>query len=139
MVDDDDDTGAKGGGVPSEMHVSIQPPADDPVDETEMTSIMGPEERRVLLDAARDVADAAPPQEVVREEDFARPTARPPGAVSDPTTVVLPPAPGVPRFDEAGRSKPARPQQGAPEASARIWALGAFVALAAAVAYALLS
>jgi hypothetical protein len=135
MVDRDDDKEAAPDGANP-----VTPPsgADDAVDETEMTSIMGPEERRVLLSAARDELEATP-QEVAREEDFARPTARPPGTVGEPG-VTLPAAPRVPVFGDPPETpdSAARPQVRR-ETDARVWVWVAFVALAAAVAYVLMS
>jgi hypothetical protein len=132
MVDHDDDIEAPPVGA---KPIAAPSTPDDHVDETEMTSIMGPEERRVLLSAAREELEAAS-QEVAREEDFARPTARPPGAVGE-TAVVLPAAPRVPSFGDAPKAadSAARSQvRGEPDA--RVWAVVAFVALVAAVAYA---
>lgn len=128
---DKDDMGVAGVGAPDD---------DDP----EATSVIGPEERRVLLAAARAEANAAP-AETPREEDFARTTARPPGSGSE-QDVVLPPAPRAPRLEEAAETSVpvAQPTVVAQppvrrEPRTRVWAVVAFVALVAAVAYAIQS
>ena len=116
----------------------------DENDESEMTSVMGPEERRLLQQATRSGAGAAPP-EVVREEDFARPTARPPSSGNEPPVltagvpeVSTPNEPATePDHEAAGTPAPvAREQSLRLQHPSRAWSVAAFLLLVAAVVYA---
>jgi len=113
--------------------------------EEEMTSIMGPEERRMLQQAARRGAEAASP-EVVREEDHARPTARPPAGVGEEPAPLALSSPPLPPLDLAralatepgteAADLPAPVPRSPVATPARPWPVVAFVLLAAAALYA---
>ena len=105
----------------------------DELDEAEMTSVMGPEERRMLQQAARARSDRAP-KPVVRDGDSKRPTARPPAPSAAPDAVAAvelvapvasvpcpaPPAPPVPALTVTAPEAPPLVQSPAlPEAPAR--------------------
>ena len=95
MIDEDDDFQAvldaalrATGEVEARAKEVLPPsPVADEGDEGEMTSVMGPEERRLLQHATRGGSDTAP-SEVVREEESARPTARPPKSGNEPPVLV---------------------------------------------------
>jgi hypothetical protein len=130
----------------------IKPPSNvaDDVDESEMTSVMGPEERRVLLNAARVASETAPSETVHEEADFARVTARPPSTGAEQPVVV----PGPPRAPKVEVPRDLGDPEGDATASAsdlpahvagvaddpartlsRAWPIVAFVLLAAAALY----
>jgi len=122
--------------------VTPSPPAADEVDESEMTSVMGPEERKLLQDAAALGSGGAPAQ-VERQED--RPTARPPSLVEDP--VVVAEGPDMPNVGAAelptedggavvSDSAPsARPSRRPARRDSRGWSLVPFLLLGAAAVY----
>jgi hypothetical protein len=97
-----------------------------PTDEGEMTSIMGEEERRLLQRAARQVTSTASD---ARQEEL-KETARPPSSGAEPA-IVIPKAP----LPEPGRPTPKEPE---PHPRS-IWPILAFLALAAAVWFAVYS
>lgn len=113
----------------------------DESDQDEMTSVMGPEERRLLQQAARNETRTAPP-EVVREEALTRPTARPPPSRDEahvPAIVNVPVDPVAREHsdDAAGAPAPlAGETQGRPQPPSRAWPVVAFLLLVAAAVYA---
>ena len=115
----------------------MPPDEADDLDEEELTSVMSREQRKMLLQAASQSADAL-------ERDTARPQ---PGTAPE---VAIPKAPAVPRDAALAAVVPlpsaARPMQSpAPDAASRsistsawgTWALAAFVLLVGAVAFVL--
>jgi len=133
------------------MGSSVPAGQDDDVDESEMTSVMGAEQRRALQQAAREAAAAA--AKSAQEE---LPTAPPPPPTSGAHAVALPKPPAVPtdighvpepRASDPPESKVEKKEiakagvvGSAPAASPAAWsnlALVAFVLLAAAIAFAL--
>ena len=131
MIDEDDDIQAvldaalrDTGAVDERAKGAVSPSqAADEGDESEMTSVMGPEERQLLQQATRRGQEAAA-SEVVRDEESARPTARPPGSGNEqPVLIVGPVSPVVRQRDRH------------PRHISLDWSVVAFILLAAAALY----
>jgi hypothetical protein len=97
-------------------------------DESEMTSIMGPEERQLLQQATRQERQEAA-SGVVGEDGATRPTARPPTSGNEPPVLIGASA-------SAGTVLPVlrQPDRG-PRHLSLAWSLAPFIMLAAAAVY----
>jgi hypothetical protein len=114
MIDEDDPKAPAGartdaGTATSGRTEPATPPsfAVDDVHESEMTSVMGAEERRRLLQAARHGQEGILHQakETARAEDFARATVRPPSlGDGGPAPSVIPPAAAPPVVEPPPKS-----------------------------------
>jgi hypothetical protein len=153
MIDEDDDFQAvldaalRDSGALDDRAKPVTPSsrAADEVDESEMTSVMGPEERQLLQQATRRGSEASA-SVVVREEESARPTARPPSSGSEqPVLIVGEPAgptadvssaPGEDRNANEGTMAPVvRQPNRRPRHIPLDWSVVAFILLAAAALY----
>jgi len=155
MIDEDDDIQAvldaalRDTGAASDRAKGATPPsqAAEEGDESEMTSIMGPEERQLLQQATRS-GPAAAASEIGREDESARPTARPPSSGSKQPVLVAGDA-GIPKVSVSsepmredgnagvGQVAPAvRQRSRRPRHISLDWSVVAFILLAAAALYA---
>lgn len=153
MIDEDDDFQAvldaalRDSGALDDRAKPVTPSsrAADEVDESEMTSVMGPEERRLLQHATRRGSEMVP-SEALREEESARPTARPPSSGNEPAVLIVgePAAPTAASSDAPGEDRNANegtmvPVVHQPDRRPRHisfdWSVVAFILLAAAALY----
>ena len=151
MIDQDDDIQAvldaalrDTGAASDRAKVTPTSQTADEGDESEMTSIMGPEERQLLQQATRRGQEAAA-SEVVRDEESARTTARPPSSGSeqpvliagDPDTVTI--ASELTREGGLASTEVVPPIARQPDRRPRRmsldWSVVAFILLAAAALY----
>ena len=156
MIDEnDDDIQAVLDAALRDLSVARDPakhlqPSSEPAelgDESEMTSVMGPEERRLLQQAARSGAPrppAAPRAAAPDDGDHARPTARPPSSGNEQATVVVSDSLGTSELD-AKTPLPTSESAGTPvahssthgrERPSSAWPVVAFILLAAAAWFA---